>query len=268
MNKRLRSQLGFIERLDQLKLVIRMNYLADGSRQENSAEHSWHVAMMAWVCADQADEPVDVGRAVRMLLLHDVVEIEAGDTYVYDVEARKDQEERERQAAAALYGMLPPEQAQECLVLWNEYEARQTPEARYAKAIDSLLPLLQTTANQGGFWREHGITREQVLDAKRNILMWMASPPRRHAAALVDLFTTSDWPLESNRSLINRIGLWDLLTIRGLVRKQNSCLWVEGTRASAPVPGLNSLYHMAAARRNQFHRFVGPKTGSQGYVRP
>jgi putative hydrolase of HD superfamily len=165
----LRSQLAFITRLDELKSVIRRNYLADGSRRENSAEHSWHVAMLAWVCAEQADEPVDVDKAVRMLLLHDVVEIEAGDTYVYDVEGQRDQEARERAAAEQLFGLLPPSQAAEFLALWNEYEARQTPEARYAKAIDSLLPLLQTTANGGAFWREHGITRDQVVGAKRCI---------------------------------------------------------------------------------------------------
>ena len=169
MDNTLQSQLAFIAKLGELKSVIRRNYLADGSRQENTAEHSWHVAMMAWICADQADEPVDVNRAVRMLLLHDVVEIEAGDTYIYDAEGRRDQEERERAAAECLFGLLPEEQANEFLALWNEYEARQTPEARYAKAIDSLLPLLQTTANGGEAWREHGITREQVLGAKRCI---------------------------------------------------------------------------------------------------
>ena len=169
MDEKLRSQLAFIVRLDELKSVIRRNHLADGSRRENSAEHSWHVALMAWVCADQADEPVDASRAVRMLLLHDVVEIEAGDTYVYDVEARRDQEERERVAAAQLFGLLPAEQAAEYLALWNEYEAQQTPEARYPKAMDSLLPLLQTTANAGEFWRKFGIKREQVLDEKRCI---------------------------------------------------------------------------------------------------
>ena len=169
MDEKLRSQLEFITRLDELKSVIRRNYLADGSRRENSAEHSWHVAMMAWVCADQADEPVDIERAVRLLLLHDVVEIEAGDTYIYDIEGRRDQEEREQAAAKQLFGLLPAEQAAEYLALWNEYEARQTPEARYAKAIDSLLPLLQTTANKGAFWVKFGIRREQVLDAKRCI---------------------------------------------------------------------------------------------------
>ena len=187
MDETLRAQLAFIKRLDALKSVIRRNYLADGSRQENTAEHSWHVAMAAWICADQVDEPIDVNRAVRMLLLHDVVEIEAGDTYVYDVEGRRDQEQRERAAAERLFGLLPEVQAHEFLALWNEYEARQTPEARYAKAIDSLLPLLQTTANGGAFWSEHGITREQVLGAKRCIAdssqaMW------KLAQALIDEF--------------------------------------------------------------------------------
>jgi putative hydrolase of HD superfamily len=187
VDARLRAQLAFIERLDELKSVIRRNYLVDGSRRENSAEHSWHVVMLAWVCAEQADEPVDVDKAVRLLLLHDVVEIEAGDTYVYDVEGQRDQEARERAAAEQLFGMLPPSQAAEFLALWNEYEARQTPEARYAKAMDSLLPLLQTTANGGAFWRKHGITRDQVLGAKRCIAdssqaLW------KLAQALIDEF--------------------------------------------------------------------------------
>lgn len=185
MDEALRAQLEFIGKLGELKSVIRRNYLADGSRQENSAEHSWHVAMLAWVCAEQADEPIDVDKAVRMLLLHDVVEIEAGDTYIYDLEARRGQEARERAAAERLFGLLPAGQGAAFRALWNEYEACETPEARYAKAIDGLLPLLQTTANGGAFWREHGITREQVMEAKRPIAegsqaLW------RLAQALID----------------------------------------------------------------------------------
>jgi putative hydrolase of HD superfamily len=169
VDEALRSQLAFIQALDALKSVQRRNLLADGSRVENSAEHSWHVALMAVILADHADEPVDADRAARMLLIHDVVEIEAGDTYIYDLEARRDVEERERAAAKQLFGMLPAEQEAAFLALWNEYEARQSPEARYAKALDSLLPLLQTTASGGAFWKQFGIRREQVLDAKRCI---------------------------------------------------------------------------------------------------
>jgi putative hydrolase of HD superfamily len=169
MNDTLRAQLQFIEVIDALKSVERRNYLADGSRVENSAEHSWHAALMAHVCAAHCDEPVDVARAVLMLLIHDVVEVQAGDTYLYDVEARSEQAEKEQAAAEQLYGLLPKVQGQELLALWNEFEARATPEARYARAIDALLPLLQTTACDGKGWRERGITREQVIEQKIGI---------------------------------------------------------------------------------------------------
>jgi putative hydrolase of HD superfamily len=165
-NDVLRAQLEFIEAIDALKSVERRNYLADGSRVENSAEHSWHVALMAYLCSEHCDEPVDLARVVLMLLIHDVVEVQAGDTYLYDLQARRQQEEKEQAAAQRLYGMLPERQAQEFLALWNEFEARETPEARYAKAIDALLPLVQTTACDGKGWRERGIAREQVLAQK------------------------------------------------------------------------------------------------------
>jgi putative hydrolase of HD superfamily len=165
-NDVLRAQLEFIEAIDALKSVERRNYLADGSRVENSAEHSWHVALMAYLCAEHCDEPVDLARVVLMLLIHDVVEVQAGDTYLYDLQARRQQEEKEQAAAQRLYGMLPERQAQEFLALWTEFEARETPEARYAKAIDALLPLVQTTACDGKGWRERGISREQVLEQK------------------------------------------------------------------------------------------------------
>jgi putative hydrolase of HD superfamily len=169
MNDALRAQLEFIEVIDALKLIERRNYLADGSRVENSAEHSWHAALMAALCAEHCDELVDVARVVLMLLIHDVVEVQAGDTYLYDLEARSEQESKERAAAERLYGLLPERQGQELLALWNEFEARETPEARYAKAIDALLPLVQTTACDGKGWRERGITREQVLEQKIGI---------------------------------------------------------------------------------------------------
>jgi putative hydrolase of HD superfamily len=165
----LRSQLAFIEAIDGLKSVQRRNYLADGSRVENSAEHSWHAAVMATICAAHCDEPIDLSRVVRMLLIHDVVEVQAGDTYLYDADARSEQEAKELAAAEQLYGMLPEAQGRELLALWREFEARETPEARYAKAIDALLPLLQTTACDGKGWRERGIARAQVLEQKAGI---------------------------------------------------------------------------------------------------
>ena len=169
MDDALRARLAFVEAIDALKSVERRNYLADGSRVENSAEHSWHAALMACVCAAHCDEPIDLSKVVLMLLLHDVVEVQAGDTYLYDAEARSEQAEKEQAAAEQLYGLLPGCQGQELLALWREFEARETPEARYARAIDALLPLLQTTANDGKGWRERGITREQVLGEKLGI---------------------------------------------------------------------------------------------------
>jgi len=165
----LRARLAFVEAVDALKSVERRNYLADGSRVENSAEHSWHAAVMAVLCAAHCDEPVDLSRAVLMLLIHDIVEVQAGDTYLYDADARSEQEEKEQAAAEQLYGMLPELQGRELLALWREFEARETPEARYARAIDALLPLLQTTACDGKGWRERGITRSQVLEQKAGI---------------------------------------------------------------------------------------------------
>ena len=145
----LRARLAFVEAIGGLKSVQRRNYLADGSRVENSAEHSWHVAVMATICAAHCDEPIDLSRVVLMLLIHDIVEVQAGDTYLYDAVARSEQEEKEQAAAEQLYGMLPETQGSELLALWREFEARKTPEARYARAIDALLPLLQTTACDG-----------------------------------------------------------------------------------------------------------------------
>jgi putative hydrolases of HD superfamily len=165
----LRARLEFINAIDGLKSVERRNYLADGSRLENSAEHSWHAALMAYVCAAHCDEPVDVTRVMLMLLIHDVVEVQAGDTYLYDPDARSEQEAKEQAAAERLYALLPEAQGRELIALWREFEARETPEARYARAVDALLPLLQTTACDGKGWRERGIAHEQVLEQKVGI---------------------------------------------------------------------------------------------------
>lgn len=156
-------QLQFIRELDGLKHVLRQTALIDGSRRENSAEHSWHIATMAIVLAEHAAEPVDLGRALKLLLLHDVVEIDAGDTFCYDAHGNLDKEERERRAAERIFGVLPPPQGDELRALWEEFEAAASPEARFANAMDRLEPLLQNHANGGGTWRMHGITRAQVL---------------------------------------------------------------------------------------------------------
>jgi putative hydrolases of HD superfamily len=159
---RLRAQLAFLLEADQLKAVVRRNPLADRSRRENAAEHSWHLALFALVLAEHAAEPVDVCRVVRMLLVHDVVEIDAGDTFAYDEDGHADKLERERAAAERLFGLLPDGQARELRALWEEFEERATPEARFAHAIDRLQPILLNATAGGGTWVEHGVSIEQV----------------------------------------------------------------------------------------------------------
>lgn len=159
---RLHDQLAFLLEADRLKQVLRRNPLTDGSRRENSAEHSWHLALFALVLAEHAAEPVDVCRVVEMLLVHDLVEIDAGDTYAYDDAAHADKAERERAAADRLFPLLPDDQAARCRGLWDEFEARSTPEARFAHAVDRLQPILQNYLADGAAWREHGITVDRV----------------------------------------------------------------------------------------------------------
>jgi len=160
---RLDQQLRFIVEMDKLKAVFRQTYLIHAERHENSAEHSWHLAIMAMVLAEHAQEQVDLCRALKMLLVHDIVEIDAGDTYCYDEEATLDQGERERRAAVRLFGLLPEDQADELRGLWEEYETQATAEARFAMALDRLMPLLHNYYTKGRSWQEHGITRDQVL---------------------------------------------------------------------------------------------------------
>lgn len=160
---RLAQQLGFIAELDKLKRVLRQTRVMDESRQENTAEHSWHMALMAVLLAEYAPEPLDVLRSVKIALVHDVVEIDAGDTFCYDATANLDKEERERRAAERLFGLLPPDQGAELRELWDEFEARETPEARFAAALDRLQGLLQNYHTQGGTWRTHGVRPEQIL---------------------------------------------------------------------------------------------------------
>jgi putative hydrolase of HD superfamily len=166
---RLARQIAFILELDRLKTILRQTLLTDGSRRENSAEHSWHLALMAMVLAEHADTPLDVARVVAMLLIHDVVEIDAGDTFCYDTAGVLDQGERERLAADRLFGLLPPDQAAAMRALWEEFEARQTPEARFAVAMDRLQPLLHNLQTGGGTWQSHGIDLDRVLTRTRPI---------------------------------------------------------------------------------------------------
>ena len=162
-SERLERQIAFILEVDRLKSVMRRSYLVNGERHENSAEHSWHLAMMAMVLAEHASEPVDVCRVVMMVLIHDVVEVDAGDTFVYDAKANGDKAEREARAAARIYGLLPGDQGRALLELWREFEAAETPDARFAAALDRMMPILHNIHTGGRAWREHGITAEDVL---------------------------------------------------------------------------------------------------------
>jgi putative hydrolase of HD superfamily len=160
---RLTRQLAFSLELDKLKTVLRQTLLTDSSRRENDAEHSWHVAMMAVILAEHAPEGADPLRASRMLLFHDVVEIDAGDTFIHDEAGNASKAEREERAAERLYGLLPPDQAAELRALWQEYEDRATPTAKFADALDRLQPIMNNFATEGGTWKPNHVTADKVL---------------------------------------------------------------------------------------------------------
>jgi len=159
---RLRAQLEFIAEADKLKTILRASPLAAADRRENDAEHSWHLALMVLLLAEYADEPIDVGHAIKLVIIHDMVEIYAGDSPVFDPAAIVDQVEREIAAAERLFTMLPPDQAGEIRALWDEFEAAQTPEARFCKAMDRLEPMLLNWLNRGGTWGMPGATESRV----------------------------------------------------------------------------------------------------------
>ncbi|EHH1107963.1 HD domain-containing protein [Vibrio parahaemolyticus] len=167
---RLEKQLALLIELDKLKSVLRRTRVksAEG-RLENSGEHSWHVALMAVLMEEHANAPVDICRVMKMLLIHDVVEIDAGDTFVYDTAASKEQAEKEIKAAERLFGMLPTDQGQELLALWQEFEAAQSDDAKYAKALDRLIPMLLNYHNNGQSWKENSVMREQALTINKRI---------------------------------------------------------------------------------------------------
>lgn len=174
---RLNQQIAFITAIDALKEIIRRTSIASGSRLENTAEHSWHAAMSAVILQEYAEEPVDVFRVAQMLLVHDIVEILAGDTFIYDIENGATQETRERSAADQLFGMLPADQAILFRQLWDEFESLETPESRFGKSIDRLMPLLLNYANGGISWKENGINDRMVATVNARIkpgstLLW------------------------------------------------------------------------------------------------
>ena len=162
MNRRLDAQIRFILELDKAKQVLRQNTLVDASRQENDAEHMWHLAVIALVLREHAASEVDIARVVEMLLIHDVVEIDAGDTFAYDDVGQVDKEERETRAAKRIFGLLPEDQARWIWELWLEFEAKATPEARFAASVDRLQPLLLNASSGGQAWKRHGVTADRV----------------------------------------------------------------------------------------------------------
>jgi putative hydrolase of HD superfamily len=159
---RLADQLAFIIEVDRLKTVLRASPLAAAERRENDAEHSWHLALMVMLLSDYSDERIDVGHTMRLVVIHDLVEIYAGDTPLYDTAAAADQQQREEAAADRLFRLLPVDQAQWVRALWDEFEARRTPEARFAKAIDRLEPILLNWMAKGGTWDWPGVTADVV----------------------------------------------------------------------------------------------------------
>lgn len=165
----LQEQIQFIVEADKLKRVSRRNKLVDGSRRENSAEHSWHLGLMAMILAEHANEPINLHRVIQMLLVHDVVEIDADDTFCYDTEGMATKEEKEQKAAQRLFRMIPGPKGEEMKGLWEEFEARETPEAKFAAALDRLQPVLANYLTGGGTWREYRVTYEQVMERLRPI---------------------------------------------------------------------------------------------------
>lgn len=163
------KQIQFIQEIDKIKYIQRKTKLFNSDRNENDAEHSWHLAMMAIVLAEHANTPVDLLKVVKMVLIHDIVEIDAGDTFIYDTQKNHSNTDEERLAAQRIFGILPKEQAEELIAIWEEFEAGETNEAKFARTMDRLEPLLQNTSNNGGTWNEFGVTYDKVY-AKKSVM--------------------------------------------------------------------------------------------------
>lgn len=170
MNARLVQQIRFILEIDKLKQIYRQSRIIGKERYENDAEHTWHLAMMAMILHEHAIEPKpDLLKSLKMLLIHDLVEIDAGDTFAYDEKGLEGKYDREMAAAQRIFGLLPDDQKMECIELWEEFEARETNESKFASAVDRLQPMLLNFENEGQSWNEHGITSDRVLARNRHI---------------------------------------------------------------------------------------------------
>ena len=161
--ERFQKQIDFILEADKEKNIFRQTHLSGHGRRENDAEHAWHMAIMIYLLKEYANEEIDVAKAMMMALIHDIVEIDAGDTYAYDTAGLETQKEREEKAAERIFGMLPEDQKAELKSLFEEFEAYETPEAKFARAMDNFQPLLLNDSNDGGDWKEHGVCRSQIM---------------------------------------------------------------------------------------------------------
>ncbi len=167
MDERLKKQLDFALEIDKEKNIFRQTHLSGHGRNENDAEHAWHMAIMAYLLREYSNEPIDITRVMLMCLIHDVVEIDAGDTYAYDAEGLKTQKAREEAAKERIYSLLPEDQKKELSAIFDEFEESKTPEAKFAHAMDNLQPLMLNNSNGGGDWREHGVSAEQVYGRQK-----------------------------------------------------------------------------------------------------
>ena len=167
MDERLKKQLDFILEIDKEKNILRQTHLSGHGRRENDSEHAWHMAIMAYLLRDYSNEPVDIAKVMLMCLIHDIVEIDAGDTYAYDAEGLKTQKAREDAAKERIFSLLPEDQKEELIALFDEFEDFSTAESKFAHAMDNLQPLLLNNSNGGGDWREHGVSAEQVYGRQR-----------------------------------------------------------------------------------------------------
>lgn len=168
-SENLAKQIAFIKEIDKIKYIKRRTRLFNSNRNENDAEHSWHLAMMALVLSEYSDAEVDLLKVIKMVLIHDIVEIDAGDTFIYDPNKNHENTEEELKSAQRIFGLLPEKQAAEFIEIWTEFEEGVSEEAKFARAMDRLEPLLQNTSNDGGTWKEFGVRYQQVYDKKKII---------------------------------------------------------------------------------------------------
>lgn len=185
LSDKLLQQIEFIKEIDKIKYIQRRTKLFNSDRPENDAEHSWHLALMAIVLSEHANQSVDLLKVVKMVLIHDIVEIDAGDTFIYDTGKNHTNTSAERLAAQRIFGILPGQQAEELIAIWEEFEAGQTPEAQFARAMDRLEPLLQNSSNNGGTWNEPGVNYEKVY-AKKSVIKDGSAVLWEYAEKLID----------------------------------------------------------------------------------